>query len=207
MPVKTIKWIFAALLCLALTFSAAAAEIGSLRVETKPKTDVILHRVAETDGSLTKKYTAAGISKKGMLDSKKAVTNARTLLQYVQKQGIKGKTETTDDKGSALFDGLLEGMYLVYCEDEELFDPFLVSVPTVINGEKIHQIKAEPKSEEPDPTAPPAPGKPDKPKDPDPNIPQTGENIWPKCLLLAFGVILMTAGSVELVRGRKEAHE
>ncbi len=58
----------------------------------------------------------------------------------------------------------------------------------------------------PDVTSTPAPTpSPSPSEDPDgPKIPQTGVNIWPMYTLLVLGILLILAGFVELLRGRKE---
>lgn len=201
---KTIKWILAAVLCFLLAIPSAAAEVGSLRVKTKSEVSVTLYHVAEIDGTLTEEFSGADISKSSMTDSKDAVKNARTLLEYAHNNDIEGLTQETDLLGSVLFDGLKEGRYLVSCRQDHIFDPFLVSIPTVINGETLYRVKAEPKTSDPDPDDPTTPENPDKPE---PDIPQTGESIWPKYLLMIFGVMMMTMGCVEMARGRKETHE
>lgn len=58
-----------------------------------------------------------------------------------------------------------------------------------------------------DPDTPDAPDEPGSPTEPEPEIPQTGVNIWPKFLLLALGVLCILLGCTELLRGRKEPHE
>ena len=69
-------------------------------------------------------------------------------------------------------------------------DPFLVSIPTVVNGTAAYQVVAEPKfSWDAKPSKPAVPS-----LKPDPSLPQTGQLNWPIPVLIAMGLSLILLG-------------
>lgn len=77
---------------------------------------------------------------------------AKQLLEYARKKGVSGNQQLTDSMGHALFSGLNEGMYLVFQIDSvkngnDTFEsaPFLVSIPSDIDGYLVYDVKVEPK--------------------------------------------------------------
>lgn len=193
-------WLAAVLLCL-LTVApkAAAAQSGSLKITGIEET-VGLYHAARPDGTLTEAFAGAPVE--DLADQSKAVFNANTLLTYARSNSIPALSRTPDGKGEARYDPLEEGVYLVCSLSREAeFDPFLVTIPTVINGEAIYHVEAEPKQEETEPTT--GPTEP-KPTEPEPEIPQTGVNVWPKYILLALGVAVTLMGLYNLIRGKED---
>lgn len=194
----------AMLLCLlALAPAASAAETGSLKI-VGIESPVCLYHVAAPDGALTEAFASAPV--KDFSKDSEAVSNARILGEYAAEKNIPGQTMTPDAKGEVLYTPLDEGLYLI-CSlaAEPEFQPFLVKIPTIINGENIYHVQAEPKSEGPEPTEPPT--VPTTPTEPEPEIPQTGTSVWPKYLLLAFGSVITVAGLYDLIRGKEERYE
>lgn len=205
-----------AMICLlTLAPEASAAERGSIKV-IEMENAVGLYPVARADGSLTDAFIQAPID--DISDSLQAVENARKLWSYAREQRIPAQEKQPDGLGNVQFKDLEEGLYLIGSLAEEAeFDPFLVRMPTVINGEKIYHVTADPKQEEPtepqvttepteptESTEPSEPTQPTKPTEPGPGIPQTGDSVIPKYLLLAIGTLAIAAGLLELIRGRKE---
>lgn len=217
---KRNNWIrlLAAALCLLLPVTALAAETpGRLRI-VDIDSPLALYRVADAEGVLTAEFADAGVE--DITDSVQAVANARKLAAYGAQQGVPGWEQTPDETGTVCYDNLEEGLYLIRSlAEEEEFKPFLVPIPTVINGEKIYHIDADPKAEETEPTEPTEPTESEpseptepeettvptepEPTDPGPNIPQTGNSVIPKYLLLAFGSLAVLLGLIDLIRGRR----
>lgn len=80
---------------------------------------------------------------------------AEKLWDYSVEMNIQGTVKKTDASGKAMFNNLSEGLYLlgqtrelVYGEQEVFGStPFLISIPTDIDGKTTHQVTIEPKSE------------------------------------------------------------
>lgn len=201
--------LLAALMCLILcAFPAPAAQSGSLRVTVadEPGLEVLLYRVADENGILTEAFSGAEMAPETLLDTLEAKKNAQTLYSFARDKEISAETAVIGENGAAVFAGLELGCYLVACAGETpSFDPFLAFIPTVINGETVYDVEAEPKAEEPDPTT--EPPETQEPTEPAPSIPQTGNSVIPEYVLLGLGCLLALIGMAELLRGRKEAHE
>ena len=170
---KPISFILICILLLALGSAALAAgtPTGSItvRVETLdgdiPIPGYRLHfvRVAGYDGVLTADFAGAGISAETMLDQSANAKNAEKLLPLASE----GEALVCDDGGEIRFDGLEAGIYMIWAaEDNELsFLPFLVYMPTVVNGAADWDVLALPKAEKepviPAPTPTPTPDVPE----------------------------------------------
>lgn len=99
------------------------------------------------------------------------------------------------------YEDLEEGCYLVLCTaDGVVIDPFLLQIPTQINGKRIYHIEALPKTEEPTPET----TEPTAPTEPKPDILQTGASVWPKYILIIVGAAILIFGLADMVGGRKE---
>lgn len=108
----------------------------------------------------------------------------------------------TDVQGKAAFYNLDTALYLVVRtkageKNEAYFsDPFLVSVPLLMEDEINYTVTASPKygwiPEEP--VNPPEPPLPDKPAVETPTLPQTGQLNWPIPVLLIVGSVLIFIG-------------
>ena len=202
----SISILLAALVCLALCIPVAAAQTGSLKIllDEEPCSTISLHRVADMDGTLTADFAGAAISPETLLDTREVPNNAIALKKYALDNGIVGAEQVPEGSEPVFFPDLALGIYLVYCADDDAFDPFLVFIPSNINGEIVYDIEAQPKME--DPTEPSDPTEPNDPSDP-PDIPQTGNNLVPMYLLLAVGSAVVVVGLLMILRGRKESYE
>lgn len=131
---------------------------------------------------------------------------ALQLAPKAQKRKDFAATQQTDASGTVIFRDLTPGLYLVIRTNPApenaayTSDPFLVSIPTVVNGTAAYQVVAEPKfSWDAKPTKPEVPS-----RKPDSYLPQTGQLKWPIPVLLAAGLALMLLG---IWLQRKSRHE
>ena len=116
---------FAAAVMLALycaVAAAAAGKTGSLTVllsdgdgAAVPDILIRLHRVGEPDGTLTPEFSAADITPDSLLSQRDSPQNAVTLAKLASARQLTGTETATDQRGSAYFTGLTEGVYLVLC--------------------------------------------------------------------------------------------
>lgn len=207
MAKRNLSRILVGLLCLLLLpTAAAAAETGSIRVVDIDE-PVSLQFVATPDAALTEAFAGAPIE--DLTDGTAAVRNARLLQEYAAENRIPGREAAPDESAAVFYDGLEEGLYLIYSLAEEAeFNPFLVKIPTVINDEIIYDVEAAPKEDEPEettePSEPPESTEPTGPTEPEPDIPQTGTSVWPRYILLALGTVAVLWGLSDLVLGREK---
>ena len=209
--------ILAALLLLAALLSAAVQaeeQTGSVHVlltgeDDKPTqgVSVLLYRVADTNGTLSAEFTAAGVSASDFSDTEQQAKLARKLAAYAAEKNCTATKIATDAAGEATFPSLTEGIYLLRCAEGQsvVFPAFLVRLPLELDGKLYYDVDAFPKAEpapQPDPTAPTSPTEPGG----KPSLPQTGWDPLPALLLAGGGLILLCLGVLELIRGRKEPH-
>ena len=187
---------------------------GSIRIVIETTKDrpvwgakLELYRVGSihTDGGLW--FTLSGNFK----DSGVTLTDtfdretAEAFDEYIRTAQKKPPTQRngyTDEEGQIEFRKLKTGLYLVRQNGfvgtprAAEIDPFLVSVPTSVNGKWDYSITAKPKVE-------PIPGKePENPKPTkkppeipeDEKLPQTGMLLWPVPVLACGGLVLFAAG-------------
>lgn len=174
-------------------------------------------------------------------DSDLPVTDLHTkdvAFQYdafTKKHDVQGATETADTNGRVLFSSLPVGVYLVSgfqsSSDNLTMDPFLVTVPYLVDGEFVYEMNANPKvsldfdySQGDRPETPDNPSDdpendvefPDGSKDPEgdehtPNdsekIPQTGQLKWPVPVLSIGGLTLVFVGWWMLLDRGKKPHD
>ena len=101
---------------------------------------------------------------------------ARQLFAFAKENNISGLTQETDTSGRTSFGELDEGIYLVAQignvesgTDKFESAPFLVNIPSEINGNVEYNVTIEPKAEWVSPTKQPiTPTNPDKPTPTDP---------------------------------------
>ena len=122
--------------------------------------------------------------------------NALQLAPKAQKRKDFAATQQTDANGTVIFRDLTPGLYLVIrtkpAPENTAYtsDPFLVSIPTVVNGTAAYQVVAEPKfSWDAKPSKPAVPS-----LKPDSSLPQTGQLNWPIPILIAMGLSLILLG-------------
>lgn len=165
-----------------------------------------LYQILETDGSVTEAFSGAEeiISDPDI----PAEREARELKEYAEKNGVAGQVQTPDAGGTALYAQLSPAMYLV-CSNEGEFAPFLMEIPTVIDGQLVYDVEARPKVETPPQETTPPTTVPAQPGAPGPaeqvsSIPQTGVSVVPKYALMILGTVLTLWGLADMVRGRED---
>lgn len=196
------KWLIllAVLLLLVNVPTAWAAESGSIQVRGIEGA-VLLYPVASPDGTLKDDF--AGVSS-DILDETNPVSKAKALWAYAQAEKLPGQVCQADAEGNALFSPLEQGLYLIGSTAAvPEFDPFLVQIPTQINGKPVFHIEAKPKQEDPETTTPTEP----ESTTPSPNIPQTGTSVIPKYLLMSSGILVTLIGLHQMIRGKEESYE
>ncbi len=124
---------------------------------------------------------------------------AKQLLEYARKKGISGNQQRTDSMGHTVFSNLNEGMYLIaqigsLKNGNDTFEsaPFLVSVPSDIDGYLMYDVKVEPKvtwlTNNVPPSVPKKPSEKNPPKDTNTGV-QMKKTIWIRsyaCFSLEF---------------------
>lgn len=196
---KNLLFCMMILLLLTLSPAALAAQSGSLEVQDIDD-PVCLYRLTNGSGRVTEDFAGADIT----IPGEDPVATAKQLQSYAKQHNLTGKT-ARPTRGTAAFSPLEEGIYLVASLGQpEEFDPFLVGIPTVINGEKVYHIEAKPKQEEEETQSTTAPT---EPENTDTAIPQTGTSVIPQYTLLVLGSLLTLAGLFQVIRGREDCHE
>lgn len=149
-----------------------------------------LYEVGEfKDGTwvLSGPFEGSGISLEGASSSEKRIV-AEELYEYAKEHGIAKTEKDTDINGVVQFFDLKERMYLIAqttlkvvgVEDTFWSEPFLVKVPSLIDGAVVYDVTVEPKSSwGPDNDLDPAPD-PNPDPDPDPSPGETEPNPGPE---------------------------
>lgn len=192
---------FAALLLLLLLLmpvsAAAAAPTGSLLIQ-EIEHPVCVYRVADSEGSLSRDFAGCSLS----YPFSDPVKAAKQLQVYAASNKLTGQT-AVPEKGEASFPQLEEGMYLVCSlRDKGEFAPFLLNIPTQLNGKTIYHIQAKPKQEDT-----PSETEATRPTEAPPSdsvIPQTGTSVIPRYALMILGSVVTLAGLYEVICGREE---
>ena len=183
---------------------------GSVRVQMKtdstpvPGGSLTLYRV----GAIVQTDTGFGFVPAGEFESYPGTledlgkTTAAELAEYAKANSLSGESKTIDETGTAVFDPLEPGLYLLTqpkSGDGYLpADPFLVTLPMAQDGHYVYQVDASPKV-----TLHPAPTQPTQPGDP--TLPQTGQLNWPIPVLVAAGASCLIAGVILGRKGKDEA--
>lgn len=170
----------AILLVLIALPGTAFAAAGSLQIALKQgNIQISLYPVADANGILTEDFADLGIPADRMLAEKYGRKNALMLRQHALNKDLTGDGRTTDSNGVTHYTNLEKGIYLITYTGEQNapFDPFLVKIPTVINGEEQYYLKATPKSLSPGSPSHNEPEDPEVPTTdiPDPEVPITPE--------------------------------
>lgn len=124
---------------------------------------------------------------------------AKQLLEYARKKGVSGNQQLTDSMGHTVFSNLNEGMYLItqigsVKNGNDTFEsaPFLVSIPSNINGYLVYDVKVEPKvtwiTDNAPPTVPEKPSEKNPPEDTNTGV-QVKRMTWIVLALCSFGMI------------------
>lgn len=197
---KLLKILTAVALLVLLAVPVLAQTQGSLVIRNV-REPAVLYRVTDKDGVPAADF--AGALEINLTEADLSSQLAQTLRTYGQEHGVTGQTAAPDGDGTIRYTSLEQGCYLV-CSTAQPgeFAPFLVRIPMTIGGKTVYDIQAEPKTD--------TPGGSFSPQDPDvpqPDIPQTGNILWHKYLLLILGGITIIAGFVQILRGREKRYE
>ena len=223
MKKRIFSW-FAALVLICCLSTAAFAhnvpdknQIGAITVTMHAGETVVsggtltLFRVGEVfeeDGNFsfrpTGDFSACGDS----LEDVQSPELAAKLADYARSNGAEGTTETVGTDGTARFENLEIGLYLLVQEKAadgyQKANPFLVTIPKTEDGEYVYTVDASPKvalqtADTPKPSPTSGPNKP--------NLPQTGQLNWPVPVLAAAGLLFFAAGWALCFRRKKDTHE
>lgn len=126
---------------------------------------------------------------------------AKQLLEYARKKGISGNQQLTDSMGHTVFSNLNEGMYLItqigsVKTGNDTFEsaPFLVSIPSDIDGYLVYDVKVEPKvtwiTDNAPPTVPEKPSEKNPPEDTNTGV-RVKRMIWIVLALCSFGMLVL----------------
>lgn len=123
---------------------------------------------------------------------------AKKMAAAAAKSGAYTASAVTDAHGGVTFDGLDAGLYLVVRtkaglqNEAYLSDPFLASVPMIVENEIFYTVTAFPKYG----WLPEAPEYPEMPPvtPQTPMLPQTGQLKWPVPVLMLLGSALILIG-------------
>ena len=192
------------LLCVVLVFllllipvSATAAQMGSLLI-LEIDHPVCVYRVIDADGKITEAFADSGL----MPNIADPVAAAKALQKYVKENNISGQMKVPV-RGEAYYASMEEGTYLVCSLHREgEFAPFLLSIPTRLNGEVVYHVEAKPKSDDTPPETETTCPTETRPSGSD--IPQTGDSVIPKYALLILGTLTTLLGLYQVLSGREE---
>lgn len=126
---------------------------------------------------------------------------AKQLLEYARKKGVSGNQQLTDSTGHTVFNNLNEGMYLItqigsVKNGNDIFEsaPFLVSVPSDIDGYFVYDVKVEPKvtwlTNNVPPSVPEKPNEKNPPEDTNTGV-QVKKTTWIVLAFCSFGMIVI----------------
>lgn len=133
-------------------------------------------------------------------DAEDREKQAIQLFEYARKNNISATIQTTDESGKTKFNQLNAGIYLLVQNDiisngmdQFTSAPFLVSIPSEIDGKMEYDVTVEPKVKWILPEE--KPGNPDKPS----NIPeqnaatgvQSNITVWIRMVLICIGVVVL----------------
>lgn len=202
------------LLLVSLTQVHADGRTGSIDIDYKGRTDsqeeiilsgakfeiIPIQYVENGNWTWQSSFVDCGVS---LHDTSAEARNkqAKQLLEYARKKGVSGNQQFTDNMGHALFSGLNEGMYLVFQigsvkNGNDTFEsaPFLVSVPSDIDGYLMYDVKVEPKvtwlTNNVPPSVPEKPSEKNPPKDTNTGV-QVKRMTWIILALCSFGMIVI----------------
>ena len=129
------------------------------------------------------------------------INRLNSYWNILEKKGISGNQQLTDSTGHIVFSNLNEGMYLItqigsVKNGNDTFEsaPFLVSVPSNIDGYLMYDVKVEPKMTWLTNNVPPS--VPEKPSEKNPSEDtntgvQVKKTIWIVLVLCSFGMIVI----------------
>lgn len=217
--IKQLKTYSLLLLLISLLFVSliqvhAESRTGSIDIDYKGRTDsqeeivlsgakfeIILIQYVENEKWIWQsQFVDCGIS---LNDTSAEARNkqAKQLLEYARKKGVSGNQQLTDSTGHTVFSNLNEGMYLItqigsVKNENDTFEsaPFLVSIPSDIDGYLVYDVKVEPKvtwlTNNVPPSVPEKPSEKNPPEDTNTSV-QVKKTTWIILALCSFGMIVI----------------
>lgn len=217
--IKQLKTYSLLLLLISLLFVSliqvhADSRTGSIDIDYKGRTDsqeeiilseakfeiIPIQYVEDGKWIWQSKFVDCGIS---LNDTSAEARNkqAKQLLEYAEKKGVSGNQQLTDSTGHTVFSNLNEGMYLItqigsVKNGNDTFEsaPFLVSVPSDIDGYLVYDVKVEPKvtwlTNNAPPSVPEKPSEKNPPEDTNTSV-QVKKTTWIVLALCSFGMIVI----------------
>lgn len=119
------------------------------------------------------------------LDAPQSAQTAKQLADYARKEKITGTGKTIDSAGKVTYENLQPGLYLLYQQEAaqgyQKANPFLVSLPTLVEESYSYDVDASPKVS-------PVPDESNR------ESPKTGQPLWPywAFTLSALLLVLLT---------------
>lgn len=172
---------------------------------TVPGGAMTLYRVAELGEDMSYSYTESFKSCSASLDTERELLTSE-LIAYIYDNNIGGAVRNVDDSGTAFFDSLKSGLYLVVqnipASGYEKANPFIIELPMLLNnGEYDYDVsavaKTEPETEDTEkPITTPSTTRPTG------GLPQTGQLKWPIPILIVCGLGLIIIGVI-VIKSRK----
>ena len=144
-----------------------------------------------TEWKYTEAFADCGLSLENIQDAE----FAQKLSDFASGKKITGITQNVQSNGTAVFENLSVGLYLVVqqitAEGYDAVSPFVVTIPAEQKDGWSYDVDASPKmgTVRAEPTVTQAPSQPSEPR-----LPQTGQLNWPIPLLAAAGLVLMLIG-------------
>lgn len=174
--------------------------------------EVCLYYVAQLqENGLTYSYTDEFAQCGFLLDDLEDDMLPGRLGEYAENRKITGANRVVDESGTAVFDELSLGLYLIVqtkeAEGYYKINPFLITVPIQEENQWVYDVQSLPKMEpiskkpstSPEPTPTPGP-----PIWIEPLIPKTGQLWWPVPVLAFMGSICILIG---LMLGKRDVKD
>ena len=192
----------------------AESRMGSIDIDYKGRTDnqeeiilsgakfeiIPIQYVVDGKWAWQSSFEHCGIS---LNDTSAEARNkqAKKLLEYAGKKGVSGNQQLTDSMGHTVFSNLNEGMYLItqigsVKNGNDTFEsaPFLVSVPSDIDGYLMYDVKVEPKvtwlTNNAPPSVPEKPSEKNPPEDTNTGV-RVKRMTWIVLALCSFGMLVL----------------
>lgn len=218
---RILSLILAVALLGVLALPAAALDttrLGSISIEMKydgnavPGGELTIYRVAEISG-MHYRYLSDYESCQVPPDDVTSAQLPTALAALVKTKELKGTAKTISALGKIKFSELETGLYLVIqskaASGYNAVNPFMVTVPGVVNNVYVYDVDASPKLElekAPTETTTP-PTTTTTTTTTSGSLPQTGQTQWPVPVMVVLGVFLIAMGWYLSAPDKRKDHE